>query len=124
LQVRIRANPSACHIAVRWDDARGHAATIHPIAEANKLLGNGKTDYVIKSKAKRKKRLKVGLPVAEEDDHTPCRFCGKQYNTKEDDKITDEWLQCRKCKIWAHETCAEQHGVIGDDDFFCENCVA
>jgi len=59
-----------------------------------------------------------------EDDHTPCQFCKKQYNTPGDDKGDEEWLPCAGCLIWAHESCAEQNGIIGDsgNDFVCKGC--
>ena len=72
------------------------------------------------TKNKRKKK-KVNTAV---DDHQPCQFCGKRYNTKEDDKPEDDWFECVACKQWVHETCAEQAGVIGDDEFICKGCVA
>ena len=56
-------------------------------------------------------------------DHTPCSYCRKRYNTAEDDKPEDDWLQCFSCHTWMHETCAEEGGVIGDDDFICQQCV-
>jgi len=69
----------------------------------------------------RRKKKKVNTAV---DDHQPCQFCGKRYNTKEDDKPEDDWFECVACKQWVHETCAEQAGVIGDDEFICKGCVA
>jgi len=59
------------------------------------------------------------------DDHTPCKFCGKCYDTKEDDKPLNDWLQCSVCQLWAYETCGEEEGVLADDDeFICKDCVA
>jgi len=67
-----------------------------------------------------RKRKKVN---AAKHDHPACKFCGKRYNTKEGDKPEDDWLQCATCKEWVHETCAEQAGVIGDDDFIRWVCA-
>jgi len=31
---------------------------------------------------------------------------------------------CVMCEIWAHETCAEDNGVVDDDDnFTCRDCI-
>ena len=35
----------------------------------------------------------VGLGL-DLNDHRPCNFCKKQYNTPEDDKPTDQWIAC------------------------------
>jgi len=40
------------------------------------------------------------------------------YNTTKDDKNLDDWCMCVLCEIWAHESCAEENGVVGDDGFF------
>jgi len=58
-----------------------------------------------------------------EEDHTPCHFCGQRYNTEDDNKVLEEWVKCSSCHIWAHESCAEDGGVIGDDDFICKTCI-
>lgn len=57
------------------------------------------------------------------DDNTLCGYCGQKYNAA-GDEANDDWLQCMKCSMWLHETCAEEFGVIGDDDFFCSRCCA
>ena len=63
------------------------------------------------------------------NDNTPCSWCGLQFNAilsqdieKTKKKINNDWLQCGTCKVWMHETCAEESGVIGDDDFVCGKC--
>jgi len=55
------------------------------------------------------------------DDNIPCGSCGRKYKAG-GELEQEDWLQCMKCKIWMHETCAEDFGVIGDDDFFCAKC--
>ena len=54
-------------------------------------------------------------------DDTPCGWCRQRYNAPASDKINMDQLQCY-CKVWMHESCAEQSGVIGDDDFTCGKC--
>ena len=74
-----------------------------------------------KGKTKVKKTVATKSQV---DDHTPCHFCGKQYDTPDDDKNDEEWLCCVGCTVWAHESCAETNGIIGDagNDFLCKSC--
>lgn len=73
---------------------------------------------------KKKSQKKSARKKASDDDHAPCHFCGKCYNTKEDDKLQDDWWKCSLCDIWSHETCGEENGVIGDDEFICKNCIS
>jgi len=72
---------------------------------------------------RKKSQKKCTRKKAGDDDHAPCHFCGKCYNTKEDDKLQDDWWKCSLCDIWSHETCGEENGVIGDDEFICKNCI-
>jgi len=66
------------------------------------------------SKKKAKKGGNKGKRSSVAEDHTPCQFCGKQFNMPEDDKPEDDWIMCGSCKIWAHETCGEKQGIISD----------
>lgn len=74
-----------------------------------------------KGKAKMKKTVAA---ESQGDDHTPCQYCGKQYDTPGDDKHDEEWLCCAGCTVWAHESCAETNGIIGDagNGFLCKSC--
>jgi len=56
------------------------------------------------------------------DDSTPCGHCGQPFNASTDDKLDDDWLQCSHCKVWMHESCAEESGVIDDLEFICGKC--
>ena len=73
-----------------------------------------------KEKAKRKKSVATNS----QDDHMPCYYCGKQYDTPGDDKCDEEWLSCGGCTIWAHESCAETNGIIDEagNGFLCKSC--
>ena len=54
----------------------------------------------------------------------PCGSCQVNYGDPSDPKITEEWIWCKKgCKIWFHQTCAEDCGVFDDvDDFTYLKC--
>lgn len=85
-----------------------------------KPVNNGKAQR----KSSRGKTNKENPKRSESQDHTPCHYCGKQYDTPDDDKRDEEWLPCAGCTIWAHESCAETNGIIGDtgNDFLCRSC--
>ena len=98
---------------------RSQTAEVKPTSKQAKKTNSGR-----KRQTRASKRKAHGLVANVDDDHTPCHFCGKQYNTADDDKARDEWLRCSVCGIWAHESCAEKNGVIGDDDdFICKTCI-
>ena len=53
----------------------------------------------------------------ESEDETECFYCNTAYSNTEH----EGWIQCMKCKRWAHDSCA---GVDETDDIFeCEFCV-
>ena len=45
-----------------------------------------------------------------------CGYCGHYYGFVSDPKSTDEWIVCQQCRIWVHESCGEDWGVIDDDE--------
>ncbi|KAL5017914.1 hypothetical protein ScPMuIL_003636 [Solemya velum] len=47
-----------------------------------------------------------------------CGQCGVLYGDTSDPRITDDWIKCTGCRIWFHQTCAEDFGIIDDDDAF------
>ena len=47
-----------------------------------------------------------------------------QYGDKSDPQAHVEWYMCIACQAWFHLTCAEQHGILDDCDYFtCEKCL-
>jgi hypothetical protein len=96
---------------------RRASKTNNNAAAKMRRTGNGPSGSV--SKSKQKTKLK---PI--EVDHTPCQFCGKRYNTEEDEKLMMSGFSATLVKCGLMKSCAEQHGIIGDDVFICENCVA
>ncbi|XP_041379147.1 uncharacterized protein LOC121391661 [Gigantopelta aegis] len=53
-----------------------------------------------------------------------CGYCGHYYGSVSDPKSTDEWIECQKCRIWVHESCGEDWGVIDDDErYTCLPCL-
>ena len=91
------------------------------------LPGPSKLPTKAMKKTKRKRPVKSKPPKKtnslDDDDHAACHFCGKRYNTLEDEKRQEDWIQCTSCRVWVHESCGEENGVIGDEDYICKNCL-
>lgn len=51
-----------------------------------------------------------------------CLVCKIVENTKEDVEFGKDWISCNRCDVWMHEPCAEQFGILDDDDFTCQSC--
>jgi hypothetical protein len=53
------------------------------------------------------------------EDESPClcNYCGFVYGDEMDPLFVDDWLSCKQCYNWAHESCGI---VIGS--FTCYNC--
>ncbi|KAG5873232.1 hypothetical protein JTB14_033219 [Gonioctena quinquepunctata] len=48
-----------------------------------------------------------------EEDNSTCVTCSGEYRLSK-----EEFIQCRWCNQWAHESC----GIIGNLNFFCKKC--
>lgn len=106
---------------------------VDPQPELSKLLTRPKakkstiTSSTTVTRTKRKRPVKLKPPKKTEsednDDHAACHFCGKRYNTAEDEKRQEDWIQCSSCRVWVHESCGEENGVIGDEEYICKNCL-
>ena len=102
-------------------NANNSSGSIQSTPVRNSKGSGGQMPKKAKRKAKKGDKTITSSSVAE--DHTPCKFCGKRFNMPEDDKPEDDWIMCSSCKVWAHETCGEKHGIIGDDEYICINCA-
>jgi len=96
--------------------------------KASKEKVNKKKDVGVANTAKDKvtkrseKQSKKGKQIAESEDHSSCGLCGERYGDLLSKKTDDDWLQCSKCRIWFHETCAEECGLVDIDGFVCGTC--
>lgn len=58
------------------------------------------------------KNQKKQTSEREENSDTACLVCGERCN--------EQWIQCGRCKLWAHEACAD----VGDPlYYFCDICT-
>jgi len=53
-----------------------------------------------------------------------CSGCSHQYGDNNDPRRSEDWLQCTGCMKTYHMSCAEQDGVVDDDETFnCKDCI-
>jgi hypothetical protein len=63
-----------------------------------------------KSKSCETEASTAQLPCIENNATYHCLVCGEAYE--------EAWIQCKKCKLWAHEACAE----LSHSKYYCDNC--
>jgi len=56
------------------------------------------------------------------DPKGPCASCGWIYSDPDDPKLSEEWIMCKECCKWYHQSCAEDNGVLDDLFFSCKAC--
>lgn len=66
----------------------------------------------IKCKYKKNRKQKKCESSTSEEEDTACLVCCGSYKTSSED-----WLQCRQCREWAHSKCAKNNPL-----FICQNC--
>lgn len=69
-----------------------------------------------KIKIEGRRNKKSALDSSEEEEDALCLVCGDKFN---DSGPNEVWIQCTKCKDWAHKKCG--HGSVF---YVCENCDA
>jgi len=74
-----------------------------------------------RAKRSRKSATRKGLQGAD-DPRGPCAACSWEYSDPDDPRLADEWIQCKQCNKWYHQTCAEENGVFDDLFFYCKSC--
>ena len=53
-----------------------------------------------------------------------CPRCQCLFGQAKDPHFHDDWLCCKGCRKWYHETCAEEKGIVEDGDIFkCFTCL-
>ena len=54
----------------------------------------------------------------------PCGKCKVHFGDTTDPLKEEDWIRCNGCKVWHHELCAEDVGIIDDVDVFtCGKCL-
>jgi len=51
-----------------------------------------------------------------------CGACGGAYGDMSVAHSNDDWLACKGCSLWFHESCAEENGLVDVDEFICGKC--
>jgi hypothetical protein len=81
------------------------------VKETVKTPKGKKRKTIQKGRSKENQLCSVGASKEE------CLICG---GTESDDPEGEKWIQCNKCRLWAHELCVE---VNDPDFFFCDFCL-
>lgn len=63
-----------------------------------------------------KNKVNYNTNIAIEKEETYCLCCLDSYSSSAPGEI---WIQCLKCKLWAHESCASKK-----KRFVCSNCIS
>ena len=88
-------------------------------AEAKKSAGPAKRRLNLNEKKGSKKKQRVQKRSAKSSKDCSCFHCQGNYST---DKGGEIWIQCLKCKRWAHENCMDEVGADTGDEFLCLDC--
>jgi len=51
-----------------------------------------------------------------------CGACGSAYGDMSAARADDDWLACKGCSLWFHESCAEENGLVDVNEFICGKC--
>jgi len=62
------------------------------------------------------------MPTAHDDVPFRCLVCNIVEKSAEDMKLGRDWISCGVGHVWMHEPCAEQSGILDDEDFTCQSC--
>ena len=52
-----------------------------------------------------------------------CPGCGIVEGSAGDKQLSCDWLACGGCATWYHEHCAEENGILDDEQFMCKACA-
>jgi len=53
-----------------------------------------------------------------------CHDCNVEYGDKNDTRLTEDWITCATCAKCFHMSCAENNGIVDDDEsFVCKDCL-
>lgn len=85
----------------------------------------------IKPKQSEPKKKKRAVPTVNKKvkgstvtDNTLCSNCAHKYGASDDPKKHEDWWSCKKCSKWFHSSCAEEVGLLDDDDtYYCAQCL-
>jgi len=96
------------------------------IEQRTKVNAKRNIDFGKNKSKKRKQKIKkptkvINNKVSSDDsdeEETYCLICADLYSNS---KQGETWIQCKKCKLWAHEDCTNQMFTA---HYTCENCEA
>jgi hypothetical protein len=77
----------------------------------------------INGKRRRVDMRMVLQPSENHSDSQHCTNCGILYGDEKDKKRDQDWIKCHMCNHWYHDGCAEECGVLDDENFTCKGCL-
>ena len=105
-------------LTCREDKRRGRPKQQRPTDVSEKKSANNKA-------TSQRKRAAAGKEKKSGDTRSPskCHGCGIMEFSREDLQMNKDWIACKSCGIWFHDSCGEEHGLFDDEYFYCINCV-
>ncbi|GBO06850.1 hypothetical protein AVEN_141566-1, partial [Araneus ventricosus] len=70
-----------------------------------------------KDKKAKKKKMEEPATSSDEESGDACIFCNDLYSNSKD---REGWIQCNRCRGWAHEACS--NAEEGEVNFICDYC--
>lgn len=118
--MRENKNPAANLVGAKVTSLRKISKTTS-VQAMEKKLGQKTTNPRRPKTAEKKLTRDVQSPC---DPNYTCTHCGGVYASPDDPKKSEEWWPCKTCGIYLHESCAQNTGLLDDDDcFLCMNCL-
>ena len=80
-----------------------------------------KKQTTLKPKNKRRRSFKKSKHMdssSEDDEETFCLVCTEPFSNS---KSKEKWIQCTRCKMWAHELCTSRDS-FANVFYVCDNC--
>jgi len=86
--------------------------------------GNNKQKNAGTGRHKVSRKCKKTTADAESEEQWVCAVCKGIYGDCNDKFQNDAWYPCVACHKKFHETCAEDYGIIDDDETYtCKDCI-
>ena len=87
--------------------------------EQSKKSSKKQTSLQQRKKGRRSsKKTKLVDSSSEDDEDTFCLVCTEPFSNS---KSKEVWIQCTRCKMWAHELCTSRDS-IANMFYVCDNC--
>jgi len=86
--------------------------------EQSKKSSKKQTSLQQRKKTRRSSKKPKLVDSSSEDDDTFCLVCTEPFSNS---KSKEVWIQCTRCKMWAHELCTSRDS-LANMFYVCDNC--